>query len=94
MKRKFNIIERGTPQLQNGSKIRESLPYIGLVAPSASLTEERANQINRERFDQAYRTFKFMKEAGYSPTLEGYIKKEDKSFVSTHDAHKLCKDKS
>ena len=32
-----------------------------------------------------------MKEAGYSPELEGYRK--DGLFVSTQDAHNLCKDK-
>jgi len=91
-KRKFNVIDRGASQAQDSSKIRESLPYIGFVMPSDSVTKEQAKQINSERYIQAYETYDIMKKNGYSPTLEGYIKKEDGSFVTTQDAHKLCKE--
>lgn len=101
--RRFNVIDRAVQkarqEIETGnvtnstSKVRESLPYIGFVYPSDSITEENVKQINSERYDQAYRTYEIMKKDGYSPTLEGYIKKEDDSFVSTQDAHRLCKDK-
>jgi hypothetical protein len=91
MKRKFNVIDRGVAQVQGSTKIRESLPYIGFVRPSDFVTEEQAKQINSERSAQAFETHEGMKKAGYSPTLEGYFKK-DGSFVSTQDAHRLCKD--
>lgn len=90
MKRKFNVIERGEMS-QNTGRVRESLPYIGFVIPSESVTEEQAKQINSERYAQARETYEFMKKAGYSPELEGYRK--DGKFVSTHDAHRLCKDR-
>lgn len=93
MKYKFNIIDRNDTlqPSQGNNKIRESLPYIGFVIPSDSVTEEQAKQINSERFAQALETYKVMKKAGYFPTLEGYLK-TDGSFVLTQDAHRLCKD--
>lgn len=102
MKRRFNVIDRlvsktrqeiETGNITNSTcKVRESLPYIGFVRPSDSITKEQADQINSDKSDQALRTYKIMKEAGYSPDLNGYSKKGE-PFISTQDAHKLCKDK-